>query len=692
MADQFIQRSFIGGEIAPALRSRADLQRYSNSLALCENFIVRPQGGVYSRPGTKYIGELDDMTKVGRLIPFSFNITQTYILVFEHNLMRVIKDGGFVLAGAGPALFELVTTYTEAQLPRLSFVQDADTMTICHPDHDPAKLTRTAHDVWTLTTISYAASVSTPTGLGITAVTGSGYPDAFFPGTYRYRVTAVDTDGAESLGSTVASTTIVTNYQYMNAQWAAVTGADYYRVYKETVPGSGLYGWIGDAASAQLLDFGTTPVDSDLVPSDYLPFAASGDKPSAVGYFQQRTIYANTTNEPQKVFCSKLGQYESMRTSTPSRDDDAIFFNVKARQVNEIRHIVSSDSLILLTSDAEWKINEGQERVLTPTSISARVQSSWGSSWVTPAYTGDSVLFVQEKGCRVRDLNFEVVDGKYQGNDLTVMAEHLFDDYEILEMAYSMVPYGILWCVRNDGTLLGLTYHREHSLWAWHQHSTEGAFESVATISEDGRDATYFIVSRTIDGATVRYVERMEKRVVTSAAAAWCVDCGLRYEGASATVISGLDHLEGEAVAVVADGNVVPDMVVASGSITLPNAATNVLVGLAYTPAIELLDLDVSSINQTLRAKRMSISNVILEVESSRGGWVAPILDDGTAGTYYEIAPRYDSDAYGAINLRTFRQEVTVSPEWTGKSALRIEQRIPMPLAILSVIPDVDIS
>ena len=135
---EIIQRSFTSGEIAPSLRSRTDLNKYQSGLALCENFIVRAQGGVYSRPGTRYIGELGDSTKVGRLIPFSFSTEQTYILVFEHLKMRIIKDGGYILDGGSP--YELVTTYTEAQLSRLKFTQSADVLTIVHPDHDPAAI------------------------------------------------------------------------------------------------------------------------------------------------------------------------------------------------------------------------------------------------------------------------------------------------------------------------------------------------------------------------------------------------------------------------------------------------------------------------------------------------------------------------------------------------------------------------
>ena len=97
---QYVQRSFTSGEISPALQSRADIIKYATGLNLCQNFFVRAQGGVYSRPGFSFRGELGDSTKVGRLIPFSFNTEQTYILVFEDLNMRIMKDGGYVLKPA----------------------------------------------------------------------------------------------------------------------------------------------------------------------------------------------------------------------------------------------------------------------------------------------------------------------------------------------------------------------------------------------------------------------------------------------------------------------------------------------------------------------------------------------------------------------------------------------------------------
>lgn len=764
-----IQRSFTGGEITPALRSRADLTKYTSGLALCQNMFPRPQGGVYSRPGTKFIGELDDSSRRARLIPFSFNTDQTYILVFEHLKIRVIRDGGYVLAGGGPSIYEIATPYTEDQLSRLGFTQSADVMTIVHPSHDVRDLSRTADDNWSLDVVDYSPTIDPPDWIssttanvsnitqanpavvtatahgfstgdlvllesvtGMTEVNGNTYQitvlgvDTFeldntnsnaftpyvsggtatraeiasvgdgagdFDKTYTYVLTTVDENGVESIASAAASLTTksLSTTAGNRLEWQAVAGADYYRIYKDPSNGTGIYGWIGNSETTQFDDYNIAPITSDAPPEDRDPFSGVDNKPSTVNYYQQRQVFANTNNERQTVYTTQVGNFKSLRTSTPTRADDAVTFTISAREVNEIRHIVEIDAMVLLTSGGEWRMTEGQDEVLTPSTVGVRKQSNNGASWVPPVIVNDTVLYVQEKGARIRDLSYEFVNDRFRGNDLSIMAEHLFEDYEVEEMTYSDEPYGILWAVRSDGVLLGLTYQREHQVWAWHQHNTNGTFESVASITEDGRDAVYIIVNRTINGGTKRYVERFEKRVVSDSADVFCVDSGLTYNGSAATVISGLDHLEGEDVAVVADGNVVKNLTVSSGSITLPRAAEKVTVGLAYTPAIETLDVDVGSVAESLKSKEISIAKVTLEVENSRGGWVGPKMDDNSTGTMVEIKPRFDSDQYNPIALKTFKQEVIIDPQWNLGGGIRIEQRDPLPLAILAVVPEVSV-
>lgn len=841
-----IQRSFTSGEISPSLQSRADTVKYATGLNLCENFFVRAQGGVYSRPGLRFIGELDDQTKQGRLIPFSFNTEQTYMLVYEDLKIRVIKDGGYVLkpaatiTGATQAnpvvitaantfsngemviiigvvgmtelngntytianvtgtdfelqgidgtsftayvsggsaqtdgIFELVTPYTESQLPFVGFTQSADVMTNVNPNHDPRNLNRLADDDWTLTVIDYSSSVTAPTfattsvsvitgitqadpavvttsashGLttgvlvtlsgvvGMTEVNGRAFtitvlsPTTFeldnedstghtayvsdgistfnalntvgdpagggsFDKTYTYVVTAIDDEGVESLASTQASITTKSLSQTFGVRlvWDVAAGAVSYRIYKDPSNNTGVFGFIGESNNTVFDDFNIAPITSDAPPQDRQPFNGADNKPSAVNYYQQRQIFANTINEPQVVFTTQTANFNSLRTSNPARDDDAVTFTIVGNQVNEIRHIVSLDSMLLLTSGGEWKTTEGQDLVLTPATIGARQQSYNGSSWVPPVVVNSTALYLQEKGARIRDLGYEFSSDKYTGNDLSLMSEHLFEGFEITSMAYAQEPYSILWCVRDDGVLLGLTYQREHQVWGWHQHTTNGLFESVATVTEGNRDAVYVIVKRTIDGQTKRYVERLESREQTNAEDAFYVDSGLTYDGVPATVISGLDHLEGEDVAVLADGYEVTGLTVSSGSITLQRAASKVHVGLAYTPVIELLDIEISSKEiSTLKSRSLSVSKVFIEVEQSRGGFVGPRADGEVGGTpgLREIKPRFESDNYDPIALKTYKQEVIIDPQWSKTGGVRIEQRSPLPLSILSVIPRVD--
>lgn len=837
---QTIQRSFTGGELSPSLQSRADTAKYANGLNLCQDFIIRAQGGVYSRPGFRYIGSQKDHTKKGRLIPFSFNTEQTYMLVFEDLAIRVIKDGGYVLkpaatvtgvTQANPAvvttgthafvtgetvtisgvvgmtelngnsyvitvlspttfsldgvdstaftpyssggsaqsngIYELATTYTEAELPRLGYTQSADVMTIVHPSHDDTNLNRLADDNWTLTANNYASTVTAPTIASLVAGgTGAGTYDK----SYTYVVTAVDANGVESLASASSSITTksLSTTAYNRLTWGAITGAEYYRIYKDPSYGTDIYGWIGDSHTLTFDDYNIAPITSDAPPEDRQPFSGAGNKPSVVTYFQQRRIFANTNNEPQTTFTTQIANFNSLRTSKPARDDDAVTFTIAAQQVNEIRHLLSLDALLVLTSGGEWIVSEGQDEVLTPSTVGIRPQSYNGASWVKPVIINSTVLYVQEKGARIRDLGYQFSSDKYTGNDLSIMSEHLFEDHQINEMAYAAEPYSILWCVRDDGVLLGLTYQREHEVWGWHQHSTDGEFESVATVTEDNRDAVYVIVKRTVNGSTVRYIERLEKREQTVVEDCFYVDSGLSYNGVTATItgatqadpvvitavahpfvngdsvriedivgmtelndnvyvvanvaantfeltttdgtsftaytsggtalkvittVSGADHLESKDVIILADGLVVEDKTITSGSVTLDEPANKIHIGLQYIPAIELLDLDVQSAKETLKAKDVSVSEVYIEVEKSRGGWVGGRVDltSGTDMLFQEIKPRFESDCYDAIPLRTFKMEVTIDPQWSKGGGVRIEQRSPLPLSILSVIPEVDI-
>jgi hypothetical protein len=315
---------------------RADLGKYASSLYLCKNAFIRTQGGVYSRPGLRYVCELGDSSKRGRLIEFAFNTEQTYVLLFEHQTIRVIKDGAVIQTNGVD--YVIPSPYTEDQLYRIGFTQSADVMTLVHPDHDPRNLSRVGHDNWLLDVINYNTTVTPPTNLVATA-TGSG--GSSFQKTYDYVVTTVGEDGSESIASAVASLTLnsLSSTYGVRLTFNQSASVDYYKVYKAESSGSSVFGFIGETRTLQFRDFNIAPDLSVAPPKNRLPFLNDGDKPSAVNYYQQRAIYANTHNEPQTVYTTQTGNYGSLRTSSPARADDAVTFTIAGRQVNEVRHI-----------------------------------------------------------------------------------------------------------------------------------------------------------------------------------------------------------------------------------------------------------------------------------------------------------------------------------------------------------------
>ena len=684
---RLMQRSFTSGELAPALRSRADLSKFTTGLALSINMFCRAQGGNYSRPGFLFCGEVGDSTGIARVIPFSFNTDQTYILVFQNLTMRVVIDGEFVSASGG-GVYELAVPYTSATLFRLSFIQDADTMTICHGDHEVAYITRTDHNDWQHAAVNFSSVVSAPVGVGA-ASTGTGHGSN--NKTYSYVVTAVNENEIESLQSATASRTLGSLTQAsagVRVTWSAVAGAAYYRIYKDNNNNSGVFGWIGDSETTEFSDFNLAPLTDDTPLIDRNPLTGVNNRPHAVGNYMQRQIFANSISEPQTMFTTQIADNNSLRKSRHSKDTDAITLKISASQVNEIRHIIGSDDLILCTSGGMWRVTEKDDAFVP--GAGARIQTHAGTSWVKPVVINESIVYVQEKGARLRDLNYTFEKNKYSGDDLSIMSEHLFEGHQIVERVYAEEPYGILWCVRDDGVLLGMTYQKEHKVWGWHQHVTDGLFESITSIKEGDRDAVYVVVRRTIDGVARRYVERMEPRETQNVVDCFYVDSGLIYDGTPTdTIPSGLEHLEGKAVAVLADGNVVNGITVASGGITIPYPASKIVIGLPYLPAMETLDIEQAG--ETVKPYSVSVSKVMLEIQDSRGVWVGGLNDDGGHSEMQEVGSRIDSDGYGTIGLKTGKVEVTIESHWSKGGGVRIEQQDPLPLAILSISPKVTI-
>lgn len=266
--------------------------------------------------------------------------------------------------------------------------------------------------------------------------------------------------------------------------------------------------------------------------------AWGGDQgyPVTTTYSQQRQVFGGATAKPQSFWMSTVEGFQSFATSVPLLDDDAIAYTLNSRRANQIRHFVELSKLIMLTSDGPFIIEGGQDGLIAPGKISTKRQSASGCSHVAPLLIGSHALYIQEKGSQIRSLGYSFAEDAFIGNDLTVISSHLFSKgKKIVDWAFQTVPYSVVWAVRSDGVLLGLTYMPEQEVIGWHRHDTDGKYESVCVITENDEDVLYLQVCRTIGGVEKRFVERMSTRSFTTLKDAFFVDCGLTYDGRNST-------------------------------------------------------------------------------------------------------------------------------------------------------------
>ena len=838
--------NFTGGELSPRLDGRTDLTKYSSGCSTLENLVVYPHGSAARRPGSTFIAEVASSANKTRLIPFEFSTTQTYMLEFSNLKMRVYKDSGSVLEGdktisgitaANPAVvtatshgyengdevlisgvsgmtevngkrflvadkttntfelqdkdgvdinstsftayssggvsnkvFELTTPYTTAQLFDLKFAQSADVMYITHPSHEVEKLSRTGHTSWTLTDVDFtkgpmqdANTTDTTLNPGQSAV-GTGIA------LVASAVTGIN-------GGSGFQSTDVGRFVFLNAGYAKITA-------------------VADTTNATITII--TALDSASATADWRlgAFSDTTGHPSCVTFFEQRLVFAGTTDQPQTIFFSKSGDYENMDANIGGTvaDDDAIIYTIASNQVNAIRFMTATRTLIIGTAGGEFTVSGGgTDSAITPTNILIKKQSNHGSANVDAISVGNATLFLQRAKRKIRELayNFDV-DG-YIAPDMTILAEHVTEG-GVTQIAYQQEPNQIVYAVRGDGELVGLTYQREQQVTAWHRHifggrfgnatitvtdyaniadgtrivltkadgttttftsatsSTTGKFhtttsnnqsatnlktlidadsdftatvssnvvtitetsplstgfltvtslddsvrlaktnegkavcESVAVIPTDDTEyEVYVIVKRTINGATRRFVEVLNVFDFdqTDNTSFNFLDSQLSYSGSAASTISGLDHLEGQTVSILADGATHPDKTVSSGSVTLDRSALNVKVGLAYTSLLQTMRLNAGSQNGTSQGKTKRIYDITVRMFETIGVEVGPNLNDMERIPFRSSADLMDE----GIPPFTGDKEVEFRGNYETDGFIFVRQTQPLPFTILSLYP-----
>jgi hypothetical protein len=527
--------NFTGGELSPRLDGRTDLTKYTSGCSTLENLVVYPHGSAARRPGSTFVAEVADSDNKTRLIPFEFSTTQTYMLEFSNLKMRVYKDSGAVLEGdktisgitaANPAVvtatshgysngdevlisgvsgmtevngkrflvadkttntfelqdkdgvdinssaftayssggvankvFELATPYTTAQLFDIKFAQSADVMYITHPEHEVEKLSRTGHTAWTLTDVDFTngpfmdANITTTTLNPASHTVGTGVA-----------VVASAVTGING-GSGFLATDIGRLINFRDGYMKVTARADTTNITVEIIK-----------------DLGSATASADW---SLGAFSDTTGHPSCVTFFEQRLVFAGTTDQPQTIFFSKSGDYENMDANIGGTvaDDDAIIYTIASNQVNAIRFMTATRTLIIGTAGGEFTVSGGgTDSAVTPTNILIKKQSNHGAANVDAIAVGNATLFLQRAKRKIRELayNFDV-DG-YIAPDMTILAEHVTEG-GLTQIAYQQEPNQIVYGVRGDGELVGLTYQREQQVTAWHRHIFGGRFGNATSYS-----------------------------------------------------------------------------------------------------------------------------------------------------------------------------------------------------------------
>ena len=470
--------------------------------------------------------------------------------------------GTYTSGGTAAKIYEVSTSFSINATTPFKYVQSADVFSFVFAG-TVWELKRFGDANWTLDNVDSSRTIpSADAFYEDIALSG----ESISPGptglpTKRYGVTAVDrVTGREGLLHTdsFANNNATPSGGSPNVlSWTTNNNASYYKVYVfdgltgfsllgEVVATSSTTSFTDDGSATPQYDHLSPPAHSgDGFYSSSLDLGwsvitdtttGSGDtfRPDAITYYQQRLVLA----DGETVKLSEIGNFKQFepsgsRTTTAS---SPVTFSLAGRQVNNIKHLLDLNGLVMLTTGSEIVAQGDTAGTVTPTDINLRTQSYNGSSDVVPIIIDNVALYVQERGAIVRDFQFSDSINGYSGSDLTIFATHLFDGFDIDDWTYQKVPNSTVWAVRNDGTLLGLTYLREHQVLAWHKHDFDGGVvESVSAIPEGDEDILYLSIKRTIDGVTKRYVERMSTAQIGDVEDLTRMDSFLSFDGTNTT-------------------------------------------------------------------------------------------------------------------------------------------------------------
>lgn len=665
--------NFNAGEFSPLLGGRVTFEKYPNAASLLRNFIPTTQGPIVRRGGFRFVREVKSSADRVLLIPFEFSVTQAYMLEFGNLYVRfytwdaVTKVRGILESSPGVPV-EVVTPYPAADLfnadgsPRLKFTQSGDFLYLTHDKYRPQILKRTSATSFTIenfasksgpwqTLVTDGATLTASAETGTVTVTASApvFVAGHVGGALYLEAASVSAIPAWEVGKTIAiGDRRRSDGKVYEATSAGTTGTNR-PVHTEGTLADGDPGvsWaFRDPGYGHLNITGfisATQVTGTVV--ERLPQSAtSGTQryalsewsdangwPSVAAFYLNRLWFARKI----QVWGSVSDDFTdfSPKSFGEVTADMAISVRISARKINDIQWLSPDRDLLAGTAGGEFGIGPlTTNEPIGPANVRAKQMSEFGSRSIDPVKNAESVLFVHRSGLTARETFYDFASDGYKSTDTTVLAEHITFS-GLTQFAFAADPHQIVWAIRADGLLVGFTWNNEQNVRGWHPHPVGGGgiVESIAVMpaAEGDRSELWAVVRRTINGATKRYVEFMERyyRRGDTQASQFYVDSGLTYSGAAVTTITGLSHLEGATVSVLVNGAPHPDRVVSGGQISLQLPATMAQVGFACPCQYRSMRIEAGAHDGTAQGKTKRIHKMVGRFQDTGGGTYGALVD-----------------------------------------------------------------
>ncbi|MEZ7198301.1 hypothetical protein [Pseudodesulfovibrio karagichevae] len=683
--------NFTAGEISPRLEGRTDLSKYFNGCRTLENFHVHPHGGTSRRPGFRFVAESLGRNAPVLLIPFEFNAEQTYVLEFAEDQtgqgrMRVFSGHGVVLSDGSPYVRDI--PYTAGEFDKLRYAQSDNSLILVHPDHPVREMTRVDHDDWTLEEMAFT---------GRPEVWAEGdYPSAVCFYEQRLVLAATRTNPATLW---LSRTGEFTDFRLKTREVPMDGWRDL-----EITDGNGDGLRDGKAGDTLVLLTGAGFEARDALKGQHPDgttryYRYKGAKNYSAISAQITVTFAAEPegNQIEAIWngngeldadaweCFEVGDRADAPAGEDPLDDDAIEVTLSGRQANGIEFIVPRRALWIGTAGGEWTLSASSSDPLTPENVKAAQEGTSGASSTRPESVGFATLYIQRAGRKIREMSYRFEADAYVSKDLTLLSEHITES-GLTQLAYVQEPDSILYGVRTDGVLVALTYVPDQDVAAWSRIVTDGVVERAATVYNDAekRDELWIAVLRTVNGESRRYIEYLEAPFDGTIEDAFFVDSGLTYRGDPTDTVSGLGHLAGRTVSVLADGTVQADRTVAQdGTLTLDRPASAIHAGLPYSSVLQPMRLDAGSQRGTAQTKKKRITKVAARFHNTLGGLIGP--DVSRLEPVYFRSP---ATPMGRSPGPFSGDKIVNFPKgWDRDGLLTIVQRQPLPMTVLMIVP-----